>query len=75
MGCKGEIVLREIAILSEMRMVDRRHTFAARMHLAGVPLDVIQRQLGHNDLSITGAYLRRIGADVVHQTMTEFSLE
>lgn len=52
-----------------------RHTFAASMHLAGVPLDVIQRQLGHNDLSITGAYLRRIAPEVVHSIITDFSLE
>jgi site-specific recombinase XerD len=52
-----------------------RHTFAASMHLAGVPLDVIQRQLGHNDLAITGAYLRRIAPEVVHSIMSDFSLE
>lgn len=52
-----------------------RHTFAASMHLAGVPLDVIQRQLGHNDLAITGAYLRRIAPEVVHDIMADFSLE
>lgn len=52
-----------------------RHTFAASMHLAGVPLDVIQRQLGHSDLSITGAYLRRIAPEVVHKMMSDFSLE
>ncbi len=52
-----------------------RHTFAAAMHLSGVPLGVIQRQLGHSDLAITGAYLKRIGADVVHEIMEDFSLE
>ena len=32
-------------------------------------------QLGHNDLSITGAYLKRIGAEEVHKAMVDFSLE
>ncbi len=52
-----------------------RHTFASTMHLAGVPLGTIQRQLGHNDLSITGAYLKRIGSEVVHEAMADFDLE
>ncbi len=52
-----------------------RHTFAATMHLKGVPLKRIMEQLGHNDLSITGAYLKRIGAEAVHKAMVDFSLE
>jgi len=52
-----------------------RHTFASTMHLQGVPLPTIMAQLGHNDLSITGAYLKRIGSHVVHETMADFSLE
>jgi len=52
-----------------------RHTFAAKMHVAGVPLEIIQRQLGHSDLSVTGAYLKRLGADMVHKAMADFSME
>lgn len=52
-----------------------RHTFAATMHLAGVDLAEIMQQLGHNDLSITGRYLERIGTDVVREIMADFSLE
>ena len=52
-----------------------RHTFASRMHLEGVALGTIMDQLGHNDIGITGAYFKRIGDDVVHKLMADFSLE
>jgi site-specific recombinase XerD len=52
-----------------------RHTFAVKMHLSGVPLDVIQRQLGHSDLAVTGRYLRRIGPETVKRIMDNFSVE
>jgi site-specific recombinase XerD len=52
-----------------------RHTFTARMHLSGVPLSVIQRQLGHSDLSVTGKYLKRIGMKALDEQMADFSLE
>ena len=37
-----------------------RHAYAVEMSREGIPLLVIQRQLGHADLGITSAYLRGI---------------
>ncbi len=75
-------VRKALAHLADRGGVERRfhphglrHTFASTMHLSGVPLSTIMEQLGHSDLSITGDYLKRIGAYVVHKTMTDFSLE
>lgn len=52
-----------------------RHTFAAAMHLKGVKLKTIMDQLGHADLGVTGAYLKRISAETVRKIMADFSLE
>ena len=75
-------VRRTLGQLAERGGVDKRfhphglrHTFAAAMHLGGVPIETIAKQLGHNDISITGRYLRRIGAEVVRDVMADFSLE
>ncbi|MGH1348711.1 MAG: tyrosine-type recombinase/integrase [Nannocystales bacterium] len=38
-----------------------RHTHAADLALAGVPVLVIQQQLGHSSLVATAEYLRRVG--------------
>jgi integrase/recombinase XerD len=44
-----------------------RHAHAVEMSRQGVPLLVIQRQLGHADLGITSAYLRGIdNFEIVH---------
>lgn len=47
-----------------------RHAHAVEMAREGVPLNVIQRQLGHADLGITSIYLQGIDngeiVDVVH---------
>ena len=47
-----------------------RHAHAVEMAREGVPLNVIQRQLGHADLGITSVYLQEIESgeivDVVH---------
>ena len=44
-----------------------RHSLAFDMAQRGVPLHVIQRQLGHADLGITSAYLRRIdNTEIIH---------
>jgi site-specific recombinase XerD len=47
-----------------------RHAHAVEMARKGVPLNVIQRQLGHADLGITSVYLQGIDSgeivDVVH---------
>jgi integrase/recombinase XerD len=48
-----------------------RHAHAVEMAREGVPLNVIQRQLGHADLGITSVYLQGIESgeivDVVHR--------
>jgi site-specific recombinase XerD len=38
-----------------------RHTHAADLALAGVPVLAIQQQLGHHSLTTTETYLRRVG--------------
>ena len=44
-----------------------RHAHAVEMSREGVPLIVIQRQLGHADLGITSAYLRGIdNTEIIH---------
>jgi site-specific recombinase XerD len=44
-----------------------RHAHAVEMSREGVPLLVIQRQLGHADLGITSAYLRGIDStEIIH---------
>jgi site-specific recombinase XerD len=43
-----------------------RHTHAAELSLEGVPVNVIQQQLGHSSLAVTDRYLRHVmPADVV----------
>jgi site-specific recombinase XerD len=44
-----------------------RHAHAVEMSREGVPLVVIQRQLGHADLGITSVYLRAIdNTEIIH---------
>jgi site-specific recombinase XerD len=44
-----------------------RHAHAIEMSREGVPLVVIQRQLGHADLAITSVYLRGIdNTEIIH---------
>jgi integrase/recombinase XerD len=44
-----------------------RHAHAVEMSREGVPLLVIQRQLGHANLAITSVYLRGIdNTEIVH---------
>ena len=44
-----------------------RHAHAVEMSREGVPLVVIQRQLGHADLRVTSLYLRSIdNTEIVH---------
>ena len=75
-------IRKTLALLAERAGVRRRfhphglrHTFAATMHLKGVSLTRIMQQLGHSDLTVTGAYLKRIGAEAMHAAMADFSLE
>lgn len=48
-----------------------RHSHAVEMSREGVPLVVIQRQLGHTDLGITSTYLRGIDNTEIIQTVHE----
>jgi site-specific recombinase XerD len=48
-----------------------RHAHAVEMSREGIPLLVIQRQLGHADLGITSAYLRGIDNTEIIQTVHE----
>jgi integrase len=48
-----------------------RHAHAIEMSREGVPLLVIQRQLGHADLAITSVYLRGIDStEIIHRPRT-----
>ena len=48
-----------------------RHAHAVEMSREGVPLLVIQRQLGHADLAITSVYLRGIDNTEIVRTVHE----
>ena len=55
-----------------VRPASIRHAHAVEMSREGIPLLVIQHQLGHADLGITSAYLRGIDSteiilDAVHE--------
>jgi integrase/recombinase XerD len=44
-----------------------RHAHAVEMAREGVPLNVIQRQLGHTDLGVTSVYLQGIdNAEIIN---------
>ncbi|MEA2308801.1 MAG: integrase/recombinase XerD [Thermoleophilaceae bacterium] len=56
--------LRRVAVQAGVRrrfaQQQLRHAHAVEMAREGVPLNVIQRQLGHTDLGVTSVYLRGI---------------
>ncbi len=56
--------LRRVAVRAGVRRRfaphQLRHAHAVEMAREGVPLNVIQRQLGHTDLGVTSVYLRGI---------------
>jgi site-specific recombinase XerD len=68
------VELRRLAVRAGVRRRlaphQLRHLHAVEMAREGVPLNVIQRQLGHANLGITSVYLQGIGSaeivDVVH---------
>ncbi len=44
-----------------------RHAHAIEMARKGVPLNIIQRQLGHTDLGVTSTYLQGIdNAEIIN---------
>ncbi len=52
-----------------------RNTFAAAMHYAGVPIEIIRRQLGLSDIEYTAGYLAVIAPVEQHGAMGTFRLE
>jgi site-specific recombinase XerD len=46
-----------------------RHAHAVEMAREGVPLNVIQRQLGHSNLGITSVYLQGIDSGEIIETV------
>ncbi len=46
-----------------------RHAYAVEMAREGVPLNVIQRQLGHSNLGITSVYLQDIDSGEIIETV------
>lgn len=48
----------EEAKIEDYRIHDNRHTFAVHAARAGMPLDMIQRQLGHKHIEMTMRYAR-----------------
>ncbi|MGZ6587755.1 MAG: tyrosine-type recombinase/integrase, partial [Solirubrobacteraceae bacterium] len=60
-------VAREAGVRRRFAPHQLRHARAVEMSREGVPLLVIQRQLGHADLGITSAYLRGIdNTEIIH---------
>ena len=65
------VQLRNVAVADGVRRRfaphQLRHAHAVEMFREGVPLVVIQRQLGHADLGITSVYLRGIdNTEIIH---------
>jgi site-specific recombinase XerD len=65
------VQLRNVAVAAGVRRRfarhQLRHAHAVEMSREGVPLVVIQRQLGHADLGITSVYLRGIdNTEIIH---------
>lgn len=46
-----------------------RHAHAVEMSREGIPVLVIQRQLGHSNLGVTSAYLRRTDSTKIIRTI------
>jgi site-specific recombinase XerD len=63
--------LRRLAVQAAVRRRfaphQLRHAHAVEMAREGVPLNVIQRQLGHTDLGVTSTYLQGIdSAEIIN---------
>ncbi len=68
-GIRGQLhrAAREAGVRRRFAPHQLRHAHAVEMSREGVPLLVIQRQLGHADLGITSAYLRGIdNTEIIH---------
>ena len=69
-GHNFDVLARQAAVRRRFAPHQLRHAHAVKMAREGVPLNVIQRQLGHADLGITSVYLQGIDSgeivDIVH---------
>jgi site-specific recombinase XerD len=68
-GIRGQLHSAALAAGVRRRFAPHqlRHAHAVEMSREGIPLLVIQRQLGHADLGITSAYLRGIdNTEIIH---------
>jgi site-specific recombinase XerD len=65
--------LRQLAVLAGVRRRfaphQLRHAHAVEMAREGVPLNVIQRQLGHANLGVTSVYLQGIDNSEIIETV------
>jgi site-specific recombinase XerD len=61
--------LRRRAAKAEVRPPQLRHAHALELLREGVPLNVIQRQLGHRDLGVTSIYLQGIDPSEIIETV------
>ena len=72
-GAGGKSTLRRLALDAVVRRRfaphQVRHAHAVEMAREGVPLNVIQRQLGHADLGVTSVYLQGIDSTEVISTV------
>jgi hypothetical protein len=70
----GEVVVREFdvdraGVLLEVRMRTSSGAHAVELAREGVPLIVVQRQLGHSNLGITSVYLQGIDNAEIIETV------
>jgi site-specific recombinase XerD len=72
-GSAARAQLRRLAVDADLRRRfaphQLRHAHAVEMAREGVPLNVIQRQLGHADLGVTSVYLQGIANTEVISTV------
>jgi len=72
-GSPARDQLRHLAVAAGVRRRlaphQLRHAHAVEMARAGVPLNVIQRQLGHTDLGVTSTYLQGIDSAEIINTI------
>jgi site-specific recombinase XerD len=69
----ARVALRQLALKSGVRRRfaphQLRHAHAVELMHEGIPLPLIQRQLGHSHLSTTGTYLQGINTEEIISTV------
>ena len=65
---QGRVVKRQVAKYQQVTMHTARHTFATQSLLRGMPVEVLQKVMGHARLQTTMIYAK-IVEDFQHQTM------